>query len=49
MNPTPLTLDVAEDAQTDIAEIGFYLAQRNRVIEERFYTAFDKRFACSPN
>jgi len=42
MNPTPLTLDIAEDAQTDIAEIGFYLAERSRTVEDRFYTAFDQ-------
>ena len=42
MNPIPLTLDVAEDAQADIAEIGFYLAERSRTVEDRFYTAFDQ-------
>ena len=42
MNDTPLILDVMEDAQADIAEIGFYYAQRSREVESRFYLAVDK-------
>jgi len=41
MNITPLILDVTKDAQADIAEIGWYYAQRNPVIKDRFYQSFD--------
>ena len=41
MNAFPLILDVTEDAQSDIAEIGFYYTQRNRDVENRFYLAVD--------
>ena len=42
MNAFPLILDVTEDAQSDIAEIGFYYTQRNRDVENRFYLAVDQ-------
>jgi len=42
MNTVPLTLDITEDAQSDIAEIGFYYAQRDRAVERRFYRAVDE-------
>ena len=39
---TPLNLDFTKDATADIAEIGFYFAQRDRNVESRFYLAVDK-------
>jgi len=42
MNMTPLNLDFTEEATADIAEIGFYFAQRDRNVESRFYQAVDK-------
>ena len=42
MNRTPLILDVDEDAQADIAEIGFYFAERDRDVENRFYQAVEQ-------
>ena len=42
MNVTPLILDIDEDAQSDIAEIGLYYAERDRDIENRFYQAVDQ-------
>ena len=48
----PLTLDIAEEARFDIAEIGYYFAQQAPGVEERFYLAFNKticHLASSPN
>ena len=42
MNMTPLILDVDEDAQADIAEIGCYYAERDRDVENRFYLAVEQ-------
>jgi len=42
MRVTPLIVDVTEDAQADIADIGFYYAQRDREVESRFYRAVDE-------
>ena len=42
MNPPPLPLDITEEADADIEEIGFYYALKSRELEERFYRAFDK-------
>ena len=42
MSMAPLNFDFTEDATMDIAEIGFYFAQRDRNVESRFYQAMDK-------
>ena len=36
-----LILHYTPTVQVDIAEIGFYLAQRSRTVEDRFYKAVD--------
>ena len=42
MNLTPLTLDITANAQTDIAEIGFYFDERDQEVKHRFYQAIDQ-------
>jgi plasmid stabilization system protein ParE len=52
MNSPPLSLDIAEEARFDIAEIGFYFAEQAPEVEGRFYQAFNRticRLASSPN
>jgi len=42
MNRLPLTLDLAEEADADIEEIGLYFARQAPEVEGRFYLAFNK-------
>ena len=42
MNATPLILDITVNAQTDITEIGFYFAERDQEVKQRFYQAIDQ-------
>ena len=44
MNLIPLTLDITANAQTDIAEIGFYFDERDQEVKQRFYQAIDQTF-----
>ena len=42
MNVTSLILDITVNAQADIAEIGFYFAERDLDVKTRFYQAIDQ-------
>jgi plasmid stabilization system protein ParE len=42
MSSVPLHVAFGEGARADIVEIGFYFAQRNKEVENRFYQAIDQ-------
>jgi plasmid stabilization system protein ParE len=42
MNRLPLSLDIAKEAYSDIAEIGYYFARKAPENEDRFYQALDE-------